>query len=173
MRSLGPEVGCFVLRIVLTIERTCVGDIIHQQDALSSTPIEFGDRPEPRLSGCQIPLGKKHTYKQGSNQKTTSAIRTTCNLIRVPSISIVRIMKSTPILPTKDVVQGSPQNLRMRHDFPTPVARVSALSLEEFGSWSTYQSLQRAKAAVEDIHFVSGHDHSTYNEFGRALIRQS
>lgn len=41
--------------------------------------------------------------------------------MRLPSSSIVRILKSIPIVVMKDGVHASSQNRSRRHDLPTPV----------------------------------------------------
>lgn len=54
--------------------------------------------------------------------------RTICNLIRFPSNSIVRILKSMPIVVIKEGVQASSQNRNSRQDLPTPI-RASELKV--------------------------------------------
>lgn len=48
-------------------------------------------------------------------------MRTICSFIRLPSSSMVRILKSMPIVVMKEGVHASSQNLSRRQDFPTPV----------------------------------------------------
>jgi hypothetical protein len=48
-------------------------------------------------------------------------VRTICSFIRLPSSSMVRILKSMPIVVMKEGVHASSQNLSRRQDFPTPV----------------------------------------------------
>lgn len=50
-----------------------------------------------------------------------SLARTICSLILFPSSSMVRILKSMPIVVIKEGVQASSQNRSRRHDLPTPV----------------------------------------------------
>ena len=50
--------------------------------------------------------------------------RTICNLMRFPSSSMVRILKSIPIVVMKDGVQASSQKRRRRQDLPTPGRRM-------------------------------------------------
>ena len=47
--------------------------------------------------------------------------RTIWSFIRLPSSSMVRILKSMPIVVIKDGVHASSQNLSSRQDFPTPL----------------------------------------------------
>ena len=63
VRLLGPKVGYLVDKVALTIERTLVGDVVHQQDAHSPTVVSSCDGPKPFLS-CGVPLGSKLTYKE-------------------------------------------------------------------------------------------------------------
>lgn len=46
--------------------------------------------------------------------------RTICSLMRLPSSSMVRILKSIPMVVMKLGVHASSQNRRRRHDLPTP-----------------------------------------------------
>lgn len=46
--------------------------------------------------------------------------RTIWSLIRFPSSSIVRILKSMPIVVMKEGVHASSQKRRSKQDFPTP-----------------------------------------------------
>ena len=46
--------------------------------------------------------------------------RTIWSFIRLPSSSMVRILKSMPIVVIKDGVHASSQNLNSKQDFPTP-----------------------------------------------------
>lgn len=50
---------------------------------------------------------------------------TICSFIRFPSSSIVRILKSMPIVVMKEGVHASSQNLSRRQDFPTPIESIS------------------------------------------------
>ena len=63
LQSLGPKIGNVVDRNVLTIERTLVGDVVHQQDPHSSTIVCSCDCPKPLLSSS-VPLRKKLIRKQ-------------------------------------------------------------------------------------------------------------
>ena len=47
--------------------------------------------------------------------------RTIWSLIRFPSSSIVRILKSIPMVVMKEGVHASSQNRSSKHDLPTPV----------------------------------------------------
>ena len=49
------------------------------------------------------------------------ALLTICSLMRFPSTSIVRILKSIPIVVMNDGVHESSQKRRSKHDLPTPV----------------------------------------------------
>lgn len=47
-------------------------------------------------------------------------LRTIWSLMRLPSSSIVRILKSIPMVVMKEGVHASSQKRRRRHDLPTP-----------------------------------------------------
>jgi len=53
------------------------------------------------------------------------AVSHICNLIFLPSISIVRILKSMPIVVINEGVNWSSLNRRRRHDLPTPICTKS------------------------------------------------
>ena len=55
-----------------------------------------------------------------------SALLTICSLMRFPSTSIVRILKSIPIVVMNDGVHESSQKRRSKHDLPTPVVSACA-----------------------------------------------
>ena len=55
------------------------------------------------------------------SRKQDEKVRTICSFIRLPSSSMVRILKSMPIVVMKEGVHASSQNLSRRQDFPTPV----------------------------------------------------
>lgn len=52
--------------------------------------------------------------------------RTICSLMRFPSSSIVRILKSMPMVVMKEGVHASSQKRRSRQDLPTPATRLRA-----------------------------------------------
>jgi hypothetical protein len=54
------------------------------------------------------------------------AVSQICSFTRFPSSSIVRILKSMPIVVIKDGVNESSLNRRRQHDLPTPESPISS-----------------------------------------------
>ena len=53
-------------------------------------------------------------------KRSCPAVSQICNFTRLPSNSIVRILKSIPMVVMKDGVNESSLNRKRQHDFPTP-----------------------------------------------------
>lgn len=53
-------------------------------------------------------------------KRSWPAVSHICNLTRLPSSSIVLILKSMPMVVMKDGVKESSLKRRRQHDFPTP-----------------------------------------------------
>ena len=62
----------------------------------------------------------KLVHEHDTLNRILPAVSQICSLIFFPSISIVRILKSMPIVVMKDGVNWSSLNRRRRHDLPTP-----------------------------------------------------
>ncbi len=75
--------------------------------------------PEPLLPS-RVPLQVNTT-----NQRKISTI---CSLMRFPSSSIVRILKSIPMVVMKEGVNESSEKRSNRQDFPTPVVSAVCVS---------------------------------------------
>ena len=60
---VSSRIGYIVDRIILTIERTLIRDIIDQQDSHSSTIVRSCDCPKPLLSSS-VPLDKQLVREQ-------------------------------------------------------------------------------------------------------------
>lgn len=113
----------------LTVETPFVGDVVHEEDSHRAPVVRRRDRPEPLLSR-RVPLcvtaDTAVSYPcarlghELPNGKSTRAARTIWSLMRLPSSSMVRILKSIPMVVMKLGVQASSQNRRSRHDLPTP-----------------------------------------------------
>ena len=95
------------------------------------------------------------------------AVSHICSLTLLPSNSIVRILKSMPMVVMKDGVNESSLNRRRQHDFPTPESPISS-SLICFGvrckhrahetgrpfSWeacTTYEKIVVPSASHDDL----------------------
>ena len=59
-------------------------------------------------------------------KRSCPAVSQICSLIVFPSRSIVRILKSTPIVLMYDSVYVSSAKRRSRHDLPTPESPISS-----------------------------------------------
>ena len=112
-------------RVIRTVERPLVRHIVHEEDAHRSAVVRRRDGPEPLLA-CSIPLSRAGTaLKISKTPRRPFGLEkhTIWSLIRFPSSSIVRILKSMPMVVMKEGVQASSQNRRSRQDFPTPRVR--------------------------------------------------
>jgi len=127
----------------LTVETSLVCDIVNQQDTHSTSIVSCRNSSETFLS-CRIPLKDSNakppkkklnqlffSFSRHRNKGQVKGKFTICNLIRLPSNSIVRILKSIPIVVMKLGVQASSQNRSSKHDFPTPV-QVNSAVISEF-----------------------------------------
>lgn len=102
-----------------TVERAVVGHIVYQQDTHCTAVVSGGDSAETLLTSG-VPL-KQTRVPVSENSIDNENTLTICNFIRLPSSSIVRILKSMPIVVIKEGVHASSQNLSRRQDFPTPI----------------------------------------------------
>ena len=59
-------------------------------------------------------------------KRSCPAVSQICSLIVLPSSSIVRILKSTPIVEMYDSVYVSSAKRSSRHDLPTPESPISS-----------------------------------------------
>ena len=109
-------------RVIRTVKRPLVRHIVHEEDAHGAAVVCRRDSPEPLLA-CSVPLPRAYEISETSGNGSGLRKRTIWSLIRLPSSSIVRILKSMPMVVMKEGVQASSQNRRSRQDFPTPRAR--------------------------------------------------
>jgi hypothetical protein len=58
--------------------------------------------------------------------RSCPAVSHICSFTRLPSSSIVRILKSMPIVVMNDGVKESSLNRRRQHDFPTPESPIKS-----------------------------------------------
>lgn len=105
-----------------TVKRTLVGHVVHEEDAHRAAVIRRRNCPEALLARC-IPLPSPFSFAVGSPGAERHTI---WSLMRLPSSSIVRILKSMPIVVINDGVHWSSQNRRSRHDLPTPESPISS-----------------------------------------------
>lgn len=70
-----------------------------------------------------------------SGQPMQAAVgRTICSFIRLPSSSIVLILKSMPMVVMNEGVHASSQKRNSRHDLPTPESPISSSLMTEAAS---------------------------------------
>lgn len=93
-----------------TIKALFIREIEYKKDAHGTAIVCGRDRAETLLARC-VPL---------RCQASCVFVRTIWSLTRFPSTSIVRILKSIPIVVMKDGVHASSQNRSRRQDLPTP-----------------------------------------------------
>lgn len=86
-----------------------------------------------------------HNYKSG----TVPAVSQIWSLMRLPSSSMVRILKSIPMVVMKDGVKESSEKRSNRQDLPTPM-RESPREVEETGE-------TRTTCCTSDFFFSFGH----------------
>lgn len=108
--------------IAYIIERSLVCDVVRQDNAHGSTIVGRGYRAESLLARRVLELRGKYTQ--------------ICSLIRLPSSSIVLILKSMPMVVIKDGVKESSEKRKRRQDFPTPESPISSLSVTLNSSYS-------------------------------------
>jgi len=137
----------------LTAETLLIGHIVDKQDTHGTSVVCSSNCSEPLLSSS-IPLHRKPLVSTGHTMYAWFLCPLTiCNLILLPSSSIVRILKSIPIVVMNDGVHASSQNRSKRHDFPTPTKIGKRKEMDEQGKiklrtgsvHSTYRNLQSAE----------------------------